>query len=118
MKICNEEIRPTVVIATASILAVYLFISYIGYIMLLATLVNLYNRKVGLVKYLINVALAMDDVLGTIIYWTRRHTLSANIGYRAYNKNKLHVLIAKVVDFIFGRNHCYCTAIQEGLIND
>jgi hypothetical protein len=71
-------------------------------------------------KYLKSIGVAIDDLGGTILFGTVRHTISANIGYRQHKGNKAFIIIANIVDYkyFFGKNHCYCLALREGMIDD
>lgn len=71
-------------------------------------------KKLNLSKYVHEIAVANDVLMGSIFYGSR-HTISAITGKRSL-LDKRHLLQASIIDFLFYKNHCITEAIVEGLV--
>lgn len=83
----------------------------------LQILYRLFSKKYDLWYYLKQIAVGNDVMAGSMIYGSK-HTISAITGYRAHKGDRWHRLQEKVIDFFFGKNHCYGEAVEEGLIEE
>lgn len=89
------------------ILALFVVPVQIGY--------RIFSRKYDLAYYFHQIAVGNDKMIGSMVYGSK-HTISAITGYKAYQHNRWHVGQEYVIDFLFGKGHCYFAAKDEGLI--
>jgi len=73
------------------------------------------SKKYDLSYYFRQIAVGNDVMVGSMVYGSR-HTVSAITGYRAYNGDRWHMVQERVIDFFFGKRHCFNEAVDEKLI--
>jgi hypothetical protein len=96
--------------------AVILLILYSPVVFLIQVLYRIVSKKYDLWYYFNAIAVGVDALGGSLIYGSKRHTISAITGYKAYLKSKWHIRQAKLIDKMFKNNHCYNAAVSENLI--
>ena len=114
--ICQHRKIRKLQLFVVSMVAFYLLISYGWYLLIISLIYHSIKNRANS-KFLKSIGIAVDDICGTLWFGTLRHTMSANIGQRA-EYSKMYKYIAKVVDYFFGENHCYCLAVRENLLKD
>jgi hypothetical protein len=77
---------------------------------------RIFSRKYDNKKYFRELSVGNDVSLGSMIYGSK-HTISAITGHKAYHGSWWHKQQAKVIDYLFGKNHCLNEAVDEQLIN-
>ena len=102
-------------------------IAFLGVLVLLPIAViqiayRIFSKKYDLWYYFCGLAVGADALGGSLVYGSKRHTISAKCGEHAYYSNrKFHLIhgwvLERFVDLFFGVNHCRIEAIEEGLIS-
>lgn len=64
-------------------------------------------------QFFFNVAIGIDQVGGSIIYNEQDWTVSSCTGFHAARGNKYAQRFEKVINFLFGKNHCYNAFLWE-----
>lgn len=80
---------------------------------IIAFLVRLYINRGTHKKYLYDVAIGIDELGGTLIYGTKDKTVSHMTGYFKLQGNILAIVLSAFIDFLFGKNHCVDTYIED-----
>lgn len=62
-------------------------------------------------------AVALDSLAGSIAYGSK-HTISAIVGYKAFQNSKIYMYIEYFIDWLFYTGHCIESAYDENLINE
>ena len=63
-------------------------------------------RRKDIGSYLYNVAIALDELGGTLIYNKKDSTVSYRTGYYAVRNNIFAIIFSHFIDLLFGKNHC------------
>jgi len=74
-----------------------------------------FSKKYTMWYYFKQLSIANDVTIGSIVYGSR-HTISAITGLKAYQGSTYYKFQAKVIDKLFGKNHCYESAVRNGFI--
>jgi len=69
------------------------------------------HKDVG--QFFFNVAIGIDQVGGSIIYNEQDWTVSSCTGFHAARGNKYAQRFEQVINFLFGKNHCYNAFLWE-----
>ncbi len=64
------------------------------------------NNRDRLSEYLYDVAISIDELGGTLLYGTKDKTVSHMTGYYLLKGNLSAIIFGKIIDFLFGKNHC------------
>jgi hypothetical protein len=76
-----------------------------------AFLVNII-RKPNRAEYLFNIAIGIDQLGGSVLYNQPDWTVSSWTYYQS-SKHKEHYYFMKLIDSLFGKDHCYKSFVNE-----
>jgi len=79
----------------------------------IAFIVN-FIRKPNKAEYLFNIAIGIDQLGGSILYNQPDWTVSSWTYYQS-NRHKEHYYFMKLIDLLFGKDHCRKSYVYEKL---
>lgn len=74
-----------------------------------------YQRRDSIRDYFFTIAVGFDQAGGSILYGQEDWTVSSWTYVLAYRENKEAQRFMKIIDFIFGKNHCEKSYLWESI---
>ena len=76
-------------------------------------IISSYRKRDSLTNYLYNVAIAIDELGGTLLYAQKDRTVSYMTGKYALEGRWAAIAFASFIDLLFGKNHCVNEYYEE-----
>lgn len=80
-----------------------------------AFIAGIYINRNKINNYLYNVAIALDELGGTLLYNRKDKTVSYMTGYYCVKGYRMAIIFAYFIDTLFGKNHCINEYIEKSL---
>jgi hypothetical protein len=93
------------------LLALFLALTLFIPVLIINSIIILFKGK-SLKEYFLISAIGIDQAFGSILYKQPDWTVSSWTYIQSY-KHKEHKIFMKVIDFFFGKNHCFLSYMHE-----
>ena len=86
-------------------------------IIFMVQIVRVYFRAESVSNYLLTVAIGLDQLGGSVLYERPDWTVSSYTYYLHSKNNKYATMFMKLIDLLFGKDHCLNSFISENKDN-